>query len=85
MLVTIGLFPKEAPPSAEEIVPYVQMLLKNGFNVCYAGYPPMLIQDERWSGVWEQLRDYVPLMYYDNGQIEVNPKKAADIPMLVRF
>jgi hypothetical protein len=85
MFITIGLFPKEDPPAEDEITELVQMLLKKGFNVTYAGYPPMLIQDSRWDGIWDNLFDYVPTVHYNtDSQIEIRPKKMERIPFLVR-
>jgi hypothetical protein len=86
MLLTVGLFPKDDPPPKEEVIPLVQDLLAQGFNVAYAGYPPMLIQDERWEDVWPALYDYVPTVYYnDDSQIEINPRNMLEIPFWVRY
>lgn len=85
MLVTVGLFDKDDPPSKEEVIGLIQDLLKAGFNVCYAGYPPMLISDERWLDVWPVLSNYVPLVRYVNEQLKVNPKQVEKIPFLVRY
>ncbi len=87
MLITIGLFPKENPPEKCEIVSIIQMLLSAGWNVCYAGYPPMLIQDERWTDVWPRLKGFVPRSTYNptNQQIVVDPARSVDVPFYVRF
>jgi len=87
MILTVGLFPKEAPPSECEVFALVKQLLVAGWNVCYAGYPPMLIQDARWSGVWSKLRHYVPAVDWDstNNRIVIDPKNSIDIPFYVRF
>lgn len=87
MILTIGLFPKANPPTECAIVALVRQLLIAGWNVCYAGYPPMLIQDERWSGVWSKLRGYVPQVNWDpdNEQIVVDPAQSVDIPFYARF
>lgn len=77
MLLTVGLFPKDNPPPKEEVIPLLQDLLQAGFNVAYAGYPPMLIQDERWQDVWSQLYHYVPSANYNQAeqQIEIQPNE----------
>ncbi len=86
MLITVGLFPKEDPPAKEEVISLAQKLLKAGFNVCYAGYPPMLIHDSRWREVWPALSNYVPLLRVnEDSQLEINPKQTDEIPFLVRF
>jgi hypothetical protein len=86
MLLTVGLFPKDNPPPKEEVVSLVQDLLRRGFNVAYAGYPPMMIQDERWADVWQNFFDYVPSVYVNgDSQLEVNPKKVQEVPFWVRF
>ncbi|MBI5789280.1 MAG: hypothetical protein HZA78_10540 [Candidatus Schekmanbacteria bacterium] len=86
MLVTVGLFPKENPPAADEIIQLVQTLLQAGFNVCYAGYPPMLINDERWVDVWGTLSNYVPLVTLnEDGEVEVNPKQVEAVPFLIKM
>ncbi len=86
LLVTVGLFPKDDPPPQEEIIPLLQELLQAGFNVAYAGYPPMLIQDQRWADVWSQLTHYVPTVNYNqaDAQIEIWPKKVREVPFWLR-
>ncbi len=86
MLLTVGLFPKDDPPPKEEVIPLLQDLLQAGFNVAYAGYPPMLIQDERWQDVWPQLTHYVPRVNYNQEaeQIEIWPKKVREVPFWLR-
>ena len=83
----MGLFPKDNPPPKEEVIPLLQDLLQAGFNVAYAGYPPMLIQDERWEDVWSQLYHYVPSVNYNQAeqQIEIHPKKVWEVPFWVRY
>ncbi len=87
LLLTVGLFPKDNPPPKEEVIPLLQDLLQAGFNVAYAGYPPMLIQDKRWEDVWSQLYHYVPSVNYnrDAGLIEIHPKKVWEVPFWVRY
>ncbi|MFQ5645905.1 MAG: hypothetical protein ACE5GM_03160 [bacterium] len=87
MLLTVGLFPKEDPPDAQEVTALVQDLLQDGWNVAYAGYPPMMIRDARWQNVWDNWIDYLPWVDYnrEEGRIEVTPRKMGQIPFHVRF
>jgi len=87
LLLGVGLFPKEDPPPADEVVYVLQRLLREGWQVVYAGYPPMLIQGAAWSGVWEELAGYLPQVEYlpESGEIKVSPGQAKDVPLYVRF
>lgn len=87
MILTIGLFPKENPPTECAIVALIRTLLAAGWNVCYAGYPPMLIQDERWENVWQQLKGYVPRVDWsaEDEEIIVDPARSVDVPFYMRF
>ena len=85
--ITVGLFPKSSPPPECEVWEVNKALLVAGWNVCYAGYPPMLIQDERFETVWSKLRPYTPSVEYlpKGNIIQINPKKSVEIPFIVRF
>jgi len=86
MILTIGLFPKEDPPKKCEIVHLIRTLLSAGWNVAYAGYPPMMIQSAEWEDVWPKLSGWVPSATVNAaGDIVVDPAKAVSMPFLFRF
>lgn len=91
MILTIGLFPKENPPGSCDVVALIRQLLIAGWNVCYAGYPPMLIQDERWKDVWPQLKGYVPGVQHTSeveehrSKFTIDPARSIEVPFFTRF
>ena len=87
MFLTVGLFPKEDPPKECEVVTLLKIILDAGWNAVYAGYPPMLIQDNRWAGVWSKVKGHVPVVDYDeeNQEIVIDPAKGVEVPFYARF
>jgi len=87
MFLTIGLFPMADPPQDCEIISLLKTALGAGWNVAYAGYPPMMFQDSRFEKIFPAIKDYVSNVSYDstNSLIKVNPRNVRDVPFYARF
>lgn len=87
MLLTIGLFPKDAPPTDCEVISLLKTALGAGWHVAYAGYPPMMFQDSRFERIFPAIKEYVSNVNYNtaNDQIIINPRNARDVSFFTRF